>query len=626
MSLRNVSLSVRIYGLVALGAVATVGGVGTIVMDSRSAERQYHVLIDQDVARQDEIRVMQVTFKEQIQQWKNVLLRGHDAEALAKHKTGFLAKERTVDSLAAAIQASLADSLARAEVARFAQAHQAIGSVYHAALESFEAGKGRNPRDTDAMVAGIDQEATAILDGIVRSYSDRIEAGADELAAARARTINLLLAVLGAVVLGVVALGVSVARGVVRGFGRSVEALEAMAGGDLEARLPEVGAPELIRMGAAFNGTAAHMAEALGAARVDWAEIGTARRAAAEAAERERAQLQQERDAATRMQQRVAEILERVEAAARGDLVRPVPVHEDDALGSVSRGLNDLLGRLRDSFRVLGGHAETLRGASGGLADVATSMGGTAEETASQANVVSAAAEQVSANAQSVASATEEMGASIREIAHNAAQGARVAQTAVQRADAASTTVAKLGASSAQIGQVIKLITSIAEQTNLLALNATIEAARAGEAGKGFAVVANEVKELAKETAKATHEIGRNVDAIQTGTSEAVEAIGEIAAIIRQMSDIQVTIASAVEEQTATTNEVARNVAEAARGSHEIASNILGVAGAAQQTSAGAVASQAAAADLDRLAHELHRLVTQFQVDERTQARELARA
>ena len=195
MSLRNVSLSVRIYGLVALGAVATVGGVGTIVMDSRSAERQYHVLIDQDVARQDEIRVMQVTFKEQIQQWKNVLLRGHDAEALAKHKTGFLAKERTVDSLAAAIQASLADSLARAEVARFAQAHQAIGSVYHAALESFEAGKGRNPRDTDAMVAGIDQEATAILDGIVRSYSDRIEAGADALAAARARTINLLLAI-----------------------------------------------------------------------------------------------------------------------------------------------------------------------------------------------------------------------------------------------------------------------------------------------------------------------------------------------------------------------------------------------------------------------------------------------
>src|ERR1022692_3793657 len=133
--------------------------------------------------------------------------------------------------------------------------------------------------------------------------------------------------------------------------------------------------------------------------------------------------------------------------------------------------------------------------------------------------------------------------------------------------------VAKLGESSAEIGQVIKVITSIAQQTNLLALNATIEAARAGEAGKGFAVVANEVKELAKETAKATEDISLKIEAIQTDTKGAVDAIAEISAIINQINDLQNTIASAVEEQSATTNEIGRNIAEASKGSTEIAQN-----------------------------------------------------
>lgn len=172
--------------------------------------------------------------------------------------------------------------------------------------------------------------------------------------------------------------------------------------------------------------------------------------------------------------------------------------------------------------------------------------------------------------------------------------------------------MAKLGESSAEIGNVIKVINSIAQQTNLLALNATIEAARAGEAGKGFAVVANEVKELAQETAKATEDIRRRIQAIQSDTEAAVSAITEISRIIAQINDTQSTIASAVEEQTATTNEMGRNVTEAATGSNDIAENITGVARSASETTTAAATTSQAAEELARMAAELQQLVGQF--------------
>ncbi len=184
----------------------------------------------------------------------------------------------------------------------------------------------------------------------------------------------------------------------------------------------------------------------------------------------------------------------------------------------------------------------------------------------------------------------------------------------MQTAQAANATVAKLGESSAEIGEVIKVITSIAQQTNLLALNATIEAARAGEAGKGFAVVANEVKELAKQTAKATEDISRKITAIQTDTKGAVEAIGTITGVISQINDISGTIATAVEEQSATTNEMTRNVADAAKGSGEITHNIAGVAEAARGTSTSAQESQKAANELAEMATQLQGLVSQFKI------------
>ena len=181
-------------------------------------------------------------------------------------------------------------------------------------------------------------------------------------------------------------------------------------------------------------------------------------------------------------------------------------------------------------------------------------------------------------------------------------------------AETTNTTVSRLGASSREIGDVVKVISSIAEQTNLLALNATIEAARAGEVGKGFAVVANEVKELAQETARATEDIARRVEAIQADTASAVGAIEEVSNVIGRINDFQTTIASAVEEQTATTAEMDRNVSEASTGSGNIAVNIAGVAEAARSTSQSVVESQRAAGELAEVSSRLQQLTAQFRV------------
>jgi methyl-accepting chemotaxis protein len=285
-----------------------------------------------------------------------------------------------------------------------------------------------------------------------------------------------------------------------------------------------------------------------------------------------------------------------------GKLVKVVKYASDITSDVKARQeMTRILELVNSSSATLGSSAEELTA-------VSTQMAANAEETSAQANVVSAASEQVSKNVQTVSTGVEEMNSAIREIAKNATESARVAQQAVVTAEAANNMVAKLGDSSAEIGNVIKVITSIAEQTNLLALNATIEAARAGEAGKGFAVVANEVKELAKETARATEDIGRKVETIQADTKGAVDSIQQISQVIAQINDISNTIASAVEEQTATAAEMSRNVGEAAKGTAEIAENITAVAQAAQNTTQGASNSQQAASELARMASDLQRL------------------
>ncbi len=300
-------------------------------------------------------------------------------------------------------------------------------------------------------------------------------------------------------------------------------------------------------------------------------------------------------------------------ASGHGDLTQKVEISSNDELGDLGSLFNSFVAGIRDDVSAVAEQSGSLASASEQLSGLSQQIASATEETSSQAGMVSAAAEQVSTNVQSVATASEQMSSSIREIAKSATEAARVASDAVV---IASDTVQRFGdlmTSGEKIARVVEVIRTIAEQTNLLALNATIEAARAGEAGKGFGVVAGEVKALANQTAQATEEIEANIGAIRGLTEAAGEAIGQVTETIHRINDIQTVIASAVEEQSATTAEIGQNVAEAARGVDDIAQSIAGFAEVAQETASGASSIEGAAESLAATAARLQAIVERFQ-------------
>lgn len=307
---------------------------------------------------------------------------------------------------------------------------------------------------------------------------------------------------------------------------------------------------------------------------------------------------------------------------AQGDLTFTVEVDEGDedtiaareAFKNIATALQQSADSVRDAMRKITATTGTMLQSANTLNKVSQSMTASADLTSSQAGMASSASEQVSSSVQSVAGCAEEMGVSIREIAKRTTEATKIVDAAVQTANDTNGRIEKLGQSSLEIGEVIKAITSIAQQTNLLALNATIEAARAGEAGKGFAVVANEVKELAKQTAIATEDISRRIEAIQADTQGAVSAIAEISNVITRVNEIQLAIAGAVEEQSATTNEMSRSLSDVAKAGMEITQNVSGVADAARTTTSGANETFQSAHGLQQLSEELQELVSHFNI------------
>lgn len=314
------------------------------------------------------------------------------------------------------------------------------------------------------------------------------------------------------------------------------------------------------------------------------------------------------------LKRRIEQLRLAVNAASAGDFTYQIDVDDnDDDLAKMANALTTLFSELNTSIVEIGDTAHKLNGAASDLTDLSSSISSSAKHNADQASLATDTSRQVRLSVDTAETSTNQMNASIKDILTNTKEVATVVASAVELGQSTGVNVRQLAESSQGIGNVIKVITSIAEQTNLLALNATIEAARAGDAGKGFAVVANEVKDLAKETARATEEIEQRIECIQADTETAVKSIGSINEIVQHISEIQATVASAVEEQAGTTNEINLNIVEVSQGNTRIGDLITAVSTRSNENLASAGNITEAAAQMDGLAAKLNTLMNRFQ-------------
>lgn len=310
----------------------------------------------------------------------------------------------------------------------------------------------------------------------------------------------------------------------------------------------------------------------------------------------------------------VSEIERVLGALSSLDLSTSFEGHFDGVYERIAKAVNEVRSRLAAEVGEIENHTAAMTGTAKKLAEIARQMSAGASETCRLAELAAGSSEKVSTGLNAVSSGSAQMVSSIQEISHNASKASGIVRSAVEASDDTKQRIDRLGESSAEIGKVIKVITGIAQQTNLLALNATIEAARAGESGKGFAVVANEVKELAKGTARATEEVSRSVEEIQSETKESVKSINEMAGLTAQINEISQTIAAAVEEQNSTTSDMTRHVSEAAESATTINREMERLVTAAGATNSSAAQTDVAVSELRAALGELRGFVEMFKI------------
>jgi methyl-accepting chemotaxis protein len=498
---------------------------------------------------------MEADFKKQVQEWKDTLLRGKNPEAFTKHWTNFEARERDVSKAADQLTRSIPDAEAQQLVAQFLNAHRTMGEAYRRGLQQF---RDRDFDSTvgDKAVAGIDRAPTELLSKARQRLVALAATQAQEATVSARRTFWTTSLLLGLVTSAAIAIFlIAIQRGISRPLTRVVDVISDLAKGNTAVELSASSRRDEI--GALINAVRIFKQHMLEGDRLR--------------GEQEQLKRQSEADRKAVLARIAGEF-----EAAIGNIV-----------GSVSS-------------------------ASAELTAAAGKLSREAESSQALSTRVAASSEEASAYVESVAAAMEEMTVSIGEIGQQVHESSRIAGEAVDQVRATDERMAKLAQAASRIGDVTQLITTIAEQTNLLALNATIEAARAGEAGKGFAVVAQEVKQLASQTAKATNEISSQIAEMQAATQASVGAIKGIGGTIGRVSEIATTIAAAVEEQGAATEEISRNIQQAAAGTTQVAANVSDVEQGATRTGAASTQVLSAAESLSAQSASLKSEVNKF--------------